>query len=413
MTVDHEAEKSKEPAAPPPASASRVLLAFAAVLYFSEGFPFGIVNELLPLYLRTTGTSLATIGLLSTISFAWTAKVLWSPLVDVAGTYRVWITAAVSALATGFAALAFVAPGSPPFWIIVAAIALASATQDIAVDAFAAASTPRPLLGAVNSIRIAGYRIAMIAAGGGLAIVATAYGWEAAFVCAALIAAALAVASVFVPDVRGHVAARSFLSGFSTWLRRSDAPAILGVVLLYRLGDNALTPMIKPFWVDRGYSPAEIGSATTILGMSMTIAGAAVAGIYIARHGIWRAIVVFGVLQMLSNAGYSIAASFDGSRPLLYGATVVENFCGGMGTAAFLAFIMSVCDRERAATENALLTAAFAFSRSLAGSLSGVAAESLGYAPFFWLTLALGIPGLLLLPLVRKSDSPPLSPAGS
>ncbi|MHB0971027.1 MAG: MFS transporter [Thermoanaerobaculia bacterium] len=409
MTVLHDTEKSKEPAAAAHAPAGRVLLAFAAVLYFSEGFPFGLVTELLPLYLRLTGASLATIGLLSTISFAWTAKVLWSPLVDVAGTYRVWITAAVTALATGFAALAFVAPGSVSFWIVVAAIALASATQDIAVDAFAAASTPRPLLGAVNSIRIAGYRVAMIAAGGGLALVASAYGWRAAFICAAVVATALAVASIFVPDVRGHVTAQSFLSGFTNWLRRSDALAIFGVVLLYRLGDNTLTPMIKPFWVDRGYSAAEIGSVTTILGMSMTIAGAAVAGIYIAKRGIWRALAVFGVLQMLSNAGYALAATFDGARPMLYGATIIENLCGGMGTAAFLAFIMSVCDRERAATENALLTAAFGFARSLAGSASGFGAEELGYAPFFWVTLFLGVPGLLLLPFVRKTETRTLS----
>jgi PAT family beta-lactamase induction signal transducer AmpG len=162
--------------------------------------------------------------------------------------------------------------------------------------------------------------------------------------------------------------------------------------------------MVKPFWVDTGFSTAEIGTVTTVIGLGFLIAGAFAGGAFISRFGIWRALLFLGVLQVISNAGYALAAPASPSREIFYTVVIIENFCGGLGTAAFLAFLMAVCDREHAATQYALLSAAFAFTRFVIGSVSGVLAERMGYASYFWLTMVLGIPGLLLVPLIRGEE---------
>ncbi|MDX1584912.1 MAG: arabinose ABC transporter permease, partial [Thermoanaerobaculia bacterium] len=154
------------------------LLTIAGVLYFSEGLPYGLVSELFPLFLRTRGVSLTEIGLLSVVSLAWTLKFFWSPLVDWRGTYRAWIRGAILVMTLVLAAFAVTeASTGSLFWTLVAILALASATQDIAIDATTIAITPKEMLGPVNSARVTTYRIAFIVAGGGVAAIASWLGW--------------------------------------------------------------------------------------------------------------------------------------------------------------------------------------------------------------------------------------------
>jgi len=160
-------------------------------------------------------------------------------------------------------------------------------------------------------------------------------------------------------------------------------------------------PMIKPFWVDRGLTPAEIGLISTTLGVVATVLGALAGGAWIARIGIFRGLWILGLFQALSNLGYAGVAQFQLSRGFLYSASVFESFTGGMGTAAFLSFLMNVCDKEHAAVQYALLSALFGFSRSVAGAFSGWGTEHLGYAAYFGLTFLLALPAYALLPFVR------------
>ncbi|HVT45298.1 MAG TPA: MFS transporter [Thermoanaerobaculia bacterium] len=375
------------------------LVLVASVLYFSEGLPFGFITELLPLYLRANGVSLAEIGLLSTVGLAWTAKLFWSPLLDRFGSYRAWIIGCLSVLTLTWVVFAVATPLSGYlFWATVTLMAIASATQDIAIDAQTITITPRPALGAVNSARVAAYRIAIIAAGGGLAAVGGGDRWWLAFAIGAGATALLLLWATTLPspvrELREH---QPLFRGLRAWLARPGAGSLIAVVLLYKLGDAALLPMIKPFWVDRGHSPAEIGTVTTTAGMILTIAGAVAGGAFITRFGLFFGLLHLGILQMLSNAGYALAAVLGGGRALLYPAAFVESFCGGLGTAAFLAFLMAICDRRYAATEYALLSALFGLTRSLIGMASGITAQTTGYAVYFWITLALGFPGLVVL----------------
>ncbi|HXG58995.1 MAG TPA: MFS transporter [Thermoanaerobaculia bacterium] len=377
--------------------------AIAGVLYFSQGFPFGIVNELMPLYLRIEKVSLTQIGLLSTIGLAWTWKVLWSPLIDLYGSYRRWIAGSLLVLTALVASLAFVRPSQTAlFWTILTAIAFASATQDIAIDALAIRITPPKLLGYINSIRVAAYRGAMIVAGGALAAITPVVGWPGAFVAGAVLTAIVLGVTLVMPRDRGEgTTHENPFRGLAHWMRRRHAWVFLLIALLYRMGDAALVPMVKPFWVDAGYSAAEIGSVTTILGISLLIAGAFAGGAVVSRKGIWFALVGLGILAMISNVGYAVAAMIPVTRTVMYTVVIFENFTSGLGTAAFLAFLMSICDREHAATQFAMLSALFALARTVIGSFSGVLADALGYAPYFWITVALGVPALLFLPLIR------------
>jgi PAT family beta-lactamase induction signal transducer AmpG len=381
--------------------------ALAACLYFSEGFPFGIVNETVNLYLSFAKVDLATVGFIGGVGIVWTLKFLWSPLIDLYGTYRLWILGALLAMSLTIAALGTVEAGSGPFWLVLIVLVFASATHDIAADALLIRVTPDEELGLVNSTRVASYRAAMIVAGGGIALLADRIGWRNAFMAGACIPLAVfaVLATLRSVDERGAPreaqTTRSPFAALLDWLRRPGALALLAVILLYRMGDNAMMAMIRPYWVARGFSATEIGNVTTTLGMICTILGAVAGGAFVSKFGIYRSLVVLGLVQMLSNLAYAYVAMTEAGRPALYGAAVIETFCGGLGTAAFLSFLMFICDREHAATEYAMLSALFAIGRTVAVTVSGVLAQRMGFAAYYWLTAALALPGLALLPWIR------------
>ncbi len=206
------------------------------------------------------------------------------------------------------------------------------------------------------------------------------------------------------------------------WATRPGAWAVVVFILIYKLGDAAMAPMVKPFWVDRGLAVAEIGLVGTTLGVAATIAGALVGGRLTDRWGILYGLLILGLIQGLSNLGYAVvayadlplpaaevsslttagAALFEPGRIAIYAASLIESFTGGLGTAAFLAFLMHICEKRHAAVQYALLSAIFAFSRDVAGAASGWATTRLGYDAYFLMTFGLALPGLLLLPLIRS-----------
>ncbi len=196
-------------------------------------------------------------------------------------------------------------------------------------------------------------------------------------------------------------------------LRRPGIMPVLVFVLIFKLADASMGFMVKPFWVDSGFTATEIGLVSVNLGLALSVAGGLVGGWYTDRVGIFRALWVLGLFQALSNLGYALAAGVippaaTGSalltehRVLLYSASALESFTGGLGTAAFLAFLMAIVTKHRAATEYALLSSVFALSRSFAGWASGFGAQEMGYSTYFLLTFFLAFPAYLLLPWVQR-----------
>ncbi|MEP7207123.1 MAG: MFS transporter [Casimicrobiaceae bacterium] len=195
-------------------------------------------------------------------------------------------------------------------------------------------------------------------------------------------------------------------------LRRPGIVPVLLFILIFKLGDSAMGFMVKPFWVDVGFSAAEIGLVSVNIGLALSIAGGIAGGWITDRIGIFRALWVLGLAQAFSNLGYWIAAlvivpSTTGLIPfeykaILYAASATESFTGGLGTAAFLAFLMAIVRKDRAATEYALLSSVFALSRSVSGWVGGLGAQSMGYGNWFLLTFFLAFPAYLLLPWVAR-----------
>ncbi|MBI2964401.1 MAG: arabinose ABC transporter permease [Deltaproteobacteria bacterium] len=382
----------------------RAKLLWVAVLYFAEGFPFGIVVDNLPVYFRLHGVSLVDIGLMSLLGLPWTLKVLWAPLVDRVGHARRWIAGALTAMSAVLVALpAFdaAAPGTA-LWALLFALTLAAATQDIAIDAYTIGLLERGEEGLANGVRVSAYRAALIVGGGGLVAVAGMAGWRAVFLLAAAMLLGLAAVAWRAPAIAVESAPRpAWLPSLRGWIARPGALAVFAFVLTYKLGDASMGPMVKPFWVDRGLSVAEIGLVSTTIGVALSVVGALCGGAFTSRVGLFRSLWILGLAQAFSNLGYAAAAAAGAGRPGIYAASALESFTGGLGTAAFLAFLMRACEKEQAATQYALLSALFGLTRTLAGAASGVATARLGYAAYFAFTFVLAFPAYLLLPWVR------------
>jgi PAT family beta-lactamase induction signal transducer AmpG len=382
----------------------RKVLFWIAVLYFAEGLPFGIAYDVWPVFFRVHGVSLREIGLMSLLSLPWTWKLLWAPLVDRYGSRQHWITACLFVLGATTLAILPQDASHPSFlmWSLLLLFTTASATQDIAIDAYAVdVSTPKTV-GSINGTRVSAARVALFIGGGGFLILADYTGWSLLWVALAVTFFALALAAWASPRVALETTERQHVLGpVLRWLLRWEMVPVVLFVLLFKVGDSTLGRMVKPFWVDRGYSLTEIGAISVTLGTVLTIVGALAGGSIVNRIGIFRSLLWLGLAQLVSNLGYVVVAAVDLPRESIYVASVIESFTQGLGTAAFLSFLMNLCDKEHAATQYAILSALFALTRDVAGAFTGIGVESLGYAVFFALTTALAVPGLALLPLIR------------
>ena len=380
-------------------------LTWVALLYVAEGLPFGIAYDVWPVYFRVHGVSLAKIGLMSLLSLPWTWKMLWAPLVDRFGARQHWISASLLALAVATVAIIPQDAGHPSWllWGVLLAFTAASATQDIAIDAYAVdVSTPEET-GAINGVRVSAARIALLVGGGGVMMLAGLTGWTPLWIALAATFLVLSAIAYVSPRVAlDQKERRNPIGPVLRWLLRWEMLPVLLFVPLFKLGDSLLGRMVKPFWVDRGYSLKEIGLISVTLGVVLTIVGALAGGWFVKKYGIFHGLLWLGIAQALPHLGYAAVAQFSLPRESIYAASMLESFTQGLGTAAFLSFLMNLCDREHAATQYALLSALFALTRDVVGAFSGIGVERLGYSTYFAFTAVITIPMLALLPLIRK-----------
>ncbi len=397
-------------------------LAWVGLLYFAEGFPFGLVVDLFPTYFRHPeglGLSLADIGLLTLASLPWTLKFFWAPLVDWAFTRRAWIIACQFGL--GGVILGFLWAGSEAgigIGALLLSMAVLSATQDVAIDAYTIELLDPKEMGPANGLRVTTYRVALIAAGGWFVAMADPIfhlGWKPVIGAAAVLMIGLSFISTRIPSLPSHPQARTPFEimgqSLGQFFTRPGFIFIMLFVLTFKLGDMAMGPMVRPFWVDRNFTPIQIGLIPGTVGVLSTIAGALIGGWFTARVGIFHGLWILGLLQAASNLVYALAAAMPPSLALMYAASITESFTGGLGTAPFLAFLMSICDKQHAATQYALLSALFGLTRSISGPFSGFAAEQFGYAAYFTVTFFLAFPAFLLLPWVRRWTNSPRIPS--
>ncbi len=381
-------------------------LTWVGALSFASGLPYFFFNETIPVWLAQEGVGLAGIGLATGASAPWVLKFLWAPLVDRVGSRRAWIRACLVLLAITTAVLAGADParhGARLGALLLLYVTL-SATQDIAIDAYTIETTSGRELGVANSVRIGAYRGASFVSGALLVWIAARQGWPAAFIAAAAITALLGAGTLLLPQARRERRpAEALAEPIAALLRRPGIVAVILFALLFKLDISAMDPMTKPFWVARGLTLDQIALLSTGRVVA-TLVGATLGGLLATRIGLFRALWTMGLVQLVSGLGYALAAAAPANPGLITAAALFEYFAAGLGTAAFVAFLMSVCERRYAATQFALLSAVYALSRWGIGLVSGVLAERLGFAHYFVLTFALGVPAYALLPWVRHAS---------
>jgi len=384
--------------------------ASVALLSFSSGLPLGLVWIAIPDWLRSVGVDLRTVGLVTLAQAPWSFKVLWAPLMDRyvppwLGRRRGWAAIAQAALCLATLALAGVGQHPDTPWIVGAlalAVAFAGATQDIAVDAYAVDVLRPDEQGVAVGARIALYRAAMFTSGGLGITLAGRWSWPVVDVVLAACYLPLLVVTWRAPepDVQPHAPGTlrdAVWLPFLGLLARHRALEILAFVVLYKLADNLAGALTRPFLVDMGYGEWDRGVALATVGLAATLGGTFLGGMLTTAMGLGHALWAFGVLQTISNVGYVAVAHSPVDRPLMYAATGFEQLTSGMGTGAFSVLLLRLTQKRFSATQYALLSSLFGIPRILAGPVAGWLAGALGWSTFFWISIASGLPGLLLL----------------
>jgi MFS transporter, PAT family, beta-lactamase induction signal transducer AmpG len=391
------------------------------LLGFASGLPLFLTSRTLQAWMTVEGVDLASIGLFSLVALPYSLKFLWSPLLDryvppFLGRRRGWLVVTQVFLVVAIAAMALQNPRQALWWLAFNALFIAffSASQDIAFDAYRTDVLEKPEMGAGAAIAVLGYRIALLVTGAVALILADRLPWPMVYLCMAGLMSLSILASIWAPEPKNPVRppatlGEAVIMPFGEFFQRSGvgrAVLILVFITLYRYGDALVQNMATPFLLQTGFSQTDIGAIQGGMGLLATIVGTLVGGALLSQLGINRSLWVFGGLQALSNVAYLILAQVGQSYPLMVLTINVENFCGGLGTAGFVAFLMSLCSPRFSATQYALLSSLMAVSRDILVAPAGKLAEQTGWSTFFLITLAAAIPGLLLLPFFAPWYSP-------
>jgi PAT family beta-lactamase induction signal transducer AmpG len=390
-------------------------MAAILLLGFGSGLPLYLTNRTLQAWMTIEGVDLSTIGLFSLVSLPYSLKFLWAPLFDryvppLLGRRRGWLLVTQILLLLAIAAMGFQDPQRTLQALALNAVLIAffSASQDTVVDGYKVDVLAEREMGAGAAIGVLGYRIAMLVVASGAFVLADRMPWSTVYVLISLLML-VAVAGTFmapepvIPERTPQTLGEAVVVPFAEFFRRTGpiwAPVILLFVICYQLPDRFGQIMATPFLLQTGFTQTEIGAIQGGVGLGATIVGVIVGGAIIARLGLNRSVWVFFALQILSNLAYYWIAVTGASRSRLITAIVVENVSGGLVTAVFVGFMMSLCSRRFSATQYALLTSLMAFARDLIVAPAGRLAEITGWPTFFLLTIVVGIPALILLPLV-------------
>ncbi|MFA5663007.1 muropeptide transporter [Castellaniella sp.] len=395
------------------------------VLGFASGLPLALTSGTLQAWATVEQVSLQNIGFLTLVGTAYTLKFLWAPFIDRwappwLGRRRSWVFLTQWLLAASIAAMGLFSPSAELHVLALLAVwvAFLSATQDIAFDAYSTDVLRHDERAAGAALKVMGYRLAMVVSGGLALIIADQWlGWGAMYMLMGGLMALASLATLWSPEPeQAAVAPRRLREAVVEPLReffsRRGAWLILLLIVFYKLGDAFAGALSTTFLLrGAGFDVTEVGLVNKVFGLAATIIGALAGGALMARVGLYRALMWFGVLQAVSNLGYWALAITPPYLISMASVVALENLCGGLGTAAFVALLMGLCEARFSATQFALLSALSAVGRTyLAGPLTPVMVGWLGWPEFFLGTVLIALPGLWLLwlmrDLIRGLDAP-------
>jgi len=385
-------------------------LASITLLMFSSSLPLGLVWIAVPAWMTYIGVNIKAVGLFQLAQAPWSFKFLWAPLLDryplpFLGRKRGWILVTQVALFVCGLALAGVARHPEAVWIIGAftlATALASATQDIAYDGWTVEVLNKDEHGLAVAARGATGRAALWVSGY-LAITMSAYvSWALVNLIIALCYLPMMFVTWLAPDPESApppppTLREAVWGPFVSFLAQHRAVEILAFVVLFKLSDNLTQALLRPFFIQIGFGPWDVGIVSGTVGTVAMIAGTIAGGLLTQSIGLGRALWITGLLQMLSNLGYAVVAELGPVRPVLYAAQAFEMGTSGLGTGAFGVLFLRLTQKRFSSTQFALLTSLMSVSRVFSGPPAGLLVDALGWRDFFVLTVLVGIPGLVML----------------
>jgi MFS transporter, PAT family, beta-lactamase induction signal transducer AmpG len=382
---------------------------------FGSGLPFLLVGGTLSTWLRDTGVALSVIGLVSYASFFYVLKFLWAPLIDryplpFLGRRKGWLAISQLILIFALISMALLGPSSSllVFVVLAGLVAFAGATQDIVVDAYRIEIAPATSQAALAATYILGYRLALILSGALALYLAELVGWTNAYLMMAACMLVPFVAGILSkePDATYALSIReihlrdAFIKPFQEFFTRNGlllALALLAFVGLFKLPDQMIGVLAGPFYLDSGYTKADIATVSKLYGVWIGIAGAFLGGICVAAFSIKRMLVIAAIAVSVSNLSFLLMALHPSEAWAFFAAISADNVSQGFAGVVLVAFMSGLTDRNFTATQYALLASLANLPGKFIGGVSGFIVEATSYSTFFILSTFSVIPTLLLL----------------
>jgi len=379
-------------------------------LGLASGIPLGVTLTLVQAWMTKFGVDLKTIGLAGLVGMPYTVKFVWAPFMDrfvppFLGRRRGWMLLAQLLMMASIGALGFFNPTDDLMIILSLAcvVSFAGASHDIVIDAYRRDILEDSQLGFGSAVATNSYLI-------GYKYLATVLGlylgdvlpWHLVFLVLASVCALGMVGTFLAKNPKGQAAPPknirdAIVLPFLDYLKRPGAWEILLFILLYKIGDNLASNLMTPFYLKIGFSLKEIAVMAKAVGFWCMFGGGLIGGILLARYSIRTCLLGFGILQALSTLAFVWLAQVGNSLQVLGVVVGFENLTAGMGSAAFSAFMLRLCNVRFSATQFALLTSFMGIPRTIIPSIAGFIAEPLGWSAFFTISTVIAIPGLLMI----------------
>ncbi len=384
------------------------------LLGFSAGLPFVLTGSTLQAWFTDAKVDLSLVGSLTLIGAPYTWKFLWAPFLDFyqvpkLGVRKGWIMLMQLMIAIGLLCLANMNPAANTYavWMLAFLLAILTATQDIAIDAYRTDILHDNERGLGAAYYVFTYRLAAIVSGALALIFADYFGWKLTYECCAALMILLMFVTARVPNITHQIATdksvwRTMQVAINDFLTRENIIALLAFVCLYKLGDALALSLMTNFLMNvLGFTKTEIGLAYKTVGFVAAILGAIVGGAILTRRSLYFGLTVFGLAQAFSNLMFVMLAVSAKSFSLMAASLFIENFCGGLSTAAFFAFLMSMCNKKYTATQYALLSAVASLGRVYLGPVAAYMVANMGWTLFFVWSFILSFVGIFILLLMK------------
>jgi PAT family beta-lactamase induction signal transducer AmpG len=390
---------------------------------FASVLPLLLTLSTLSYWLSKVGVDKTTIGLFALVGTPYTFKFLWSPVMDqvplpvltrLLGRRRSWLLLTQALLAVAIFAMGWTDPATEPVNTAIAALVVAflSASQDIVIDAYRIDLLPTEEQGHGAGATQVGYRFGLLLAGAGALALSDYVSWPTVFTVLALAMVAAMVVTLLAPEPKAPpqpkhrdyalIVREAVIDPFADFMKRKGWVLILAFTLFYKFGDALGGTMANPFYNEMGFTGTEIAAVSKLWGVWMTVVGAVLGGVAVARWGVFQALMIGGILQAVTNLAFTYVALAGHDLPALAIAITADNIAGGAAGAALVAYLSGLCNVAYTATQYALLTSFMAQGRTWLSSGSGWLADHMDWATFWTATMLFAVPGLVLLAIMMK-----------